>query len=394
MNVRVFTCILTAVAIGLIAQIAGAQFSLVVPPPVPFPQAQTASPRVSPSYTYKQGVGGFAETASEAMLRRRGFSEIRTFNNPSGHGLDRIAFKYDSAGQLLDARLVEAKYNSARLGQTKSGRQMSRQWMLDRLKELRNSGPAGRDAARKLRQVTKMRRVPIAALGEVFQLEPNGRYTLLDNTGETVKGTGRLEKLLGRMTSHGPEAMQDWAQSTTARLPDIKTTTHASFIRDVTSPRLAATRAARQAIATKGTKSVIKTTSHCVAKVLVRAAGPVGLAVGVVIDGYDLYVVFDDFTAGRITQEQMIIQVAGIGGGIVGAGAGAFLGAKTGAVIGLIGGPVAWITVPVAAVLGGALGGVLGYFWGKELGETAAVHVLQSDSPDFLERAEAAILND
>ena len=110
------------------------------------------------------------------------------------------------------------------------------------------------------------------------------------------------------------------------------------------------------------------------------------------MDSQELYGVLNDYASGRISRNEMIVQVAKLSGGIIGAGAGAWAGAKIGAAAGLLGGPLAWVTVPAGAFFGGAVGGVVGYFVGSTVGERVSSYTLEMADKNVIDRAELAVL--
>ncbi len=384
------------VLIILFAATLDAQYVLQPLAPVRHPVTSPVVADVSPAYAWKQGVGGFAETAAEAVLRRQGYREIRTFKSPSGHGVDVMGFRYDAQGNLLDGRIVEAKYDTAKLGDTKSGKQMSRTWLANKMKQLRAAGPEGREASRKLSQVLRNRGVPIEDIGRVFHLNPDGRYTVLDNSGSKVLANGRLDKLLDRMNTHGPKPLKAWAKETNANLVSIGKSSQGSYVSDITSPRRAASTHLGKRLSRASARGLTKAGARAAAKAsvkfLARAAGPLGIAIGVVMDSQELYGVLNDYASGRISRNEMIVQVAKLSGGIIGAGAGAWAGAKIGAAAGLLGGPLAWVTVPAGAFFGGAVGGVVGYFVGSTVGERVSSYTLEMADKNVIDRAELAVL--
>ncbi|UYO96680.1 hypothetical protein OED01_13890 [Microbacterium sp. M28] len=133
--------------------------------------------------------GEFGELHAQAYMEAQGWTRIDDGADGShatnANGVDGIYSRTDADGNTEFA-VIEAKYNTARLGDTLDGRQMSRPWIRARLDAaLGDVSPELRADVR-----TALRRGDLDA--GVVRVMPNGDVTVrqLDNSGYVVRDTG------------------------------------------------------------------------------------------------------------------------------------------------------------------------------------------------------------
>jgi len=326
----------------------------------------------SPSI-WRQGVGAFGESIVDGQLRMRGFTEVVEVKNPVGHGIDRVAVKRSTAGEITDVRFVEVKTHRAagpaRLGRTVYGEQLSPKWLAEKLRQMRQSGNAEtRSLARDIGRFRRQSGRPIISFGEVHDINlRSGMYVVRNQQGALIMQS-ETDRLLRDIQRHQrmPPVYADWATRHLAQWDQIKQTSMSKWLgRDAARTRsvVAASR--------------VKPTRTAQARVpLRRFAGPLSLAIAVAVDLNEWRDLERSYSEGRITHRDRFVDRAGIGGGAAGAFAGGAIGvlpgAKVGASIGALGGPLAWVTVPVGGVIGGIVGGAVGGMTGYLGGRAAA----------------------
>ena len=333
----------------------------------------TASHPVRTAGVWRKGIGEFGETFAAANLKARGYhvTEVKLGSN---NGVDRVAFKRDPSGVLTEVKFVEVKAHYGkgrpRLGMTKSGPQMSRKWLADWLRKLRNSGPSNKALAKEISTFLKAQRIPIERLGEVHDINLRlGKYTVRNPiTLAERSGPMSIERLLKNLASRSRnQEISTWAKRNLSQLEKIRLTRMSCWLTGGKQSR-AFDRVANKQLAVQVEKQSVKTGGRA----LLKAAGPIATAIAISVDAYEIYGHVADFRAGKISKREMWIAVSRSTGGISGAAIGAAGGAELGAAIGALGGPAAPATVPIGAVVGGAAGGIAGYQAGAYAGESAA----------------------
>ena len=353
-------CVLTMfITVGILNMMSVGQDNfnnVLTPHPV-----QTASDSVnSPSGFWRHRSGDWGEDFVQETLKLRGYDVYKT---PGLQGIDRIAVRRAPDGTLLDVKLIEVKTHrgtTPKLSETKgSGKQMSRKWLADRLKEMsKSSDPEVRKLAREVSQFRKTMGVPIERLGELHDVNTRtGKYKIRNPITHAVQSEMKLDRLLKNIKSRAKaKDARKWAKNTLSSLDQIRNTSMTPWI-DRASNRFT------KIIRKGSTKGISKS----LGKAIARAAGPIALVVGIAIDAKELHGYFRAYTSGEINRREFHVGVAGLAGGMAGAGLGAWGGAKAGVALGALGGPFAWITVPVGGIVGGVVGGAIGYFGGSAL---------------------------
>lgn len=322
---------------------------------------------------WRQGLGRFGESLAGGSLRLRGY-EVADMKLPGNQGIDLVAVKRTAAGSVADVRLIEVKthYGTSkpRLGQTRVGTQMSRQWLADRLRALRASGAQGRRLALEISRFRRAEGIPLVRLGEVHDVNlRTGKYTIRNPVSMAERaGPMSIERLLTRVSSHTTQPVsQTWAMRHLSQLDQLRQARMGNW--------LSASSSARAFDRISSTQIVLleeKQALRGARRGLIRAAGRVAIVVAVAMDAYEIYGHVRDYRLGKLSQQELIIALARSGGGIAGAWGGAVGGAWVGMQIGALGGPWAWVTVPVGVVIGSGVGGVVGYLGGSYAGEFTA----------------------
>ena len=323
---------------------------------------------------WRKGLGEFGETFVDGILKARGYQEVKEVKLGSNHGVDRVALKRDGTGALKEVKLVEAKAHygkgKPKLGMTKNGLQMSRDWLADWLKKLRNSGKANRALAKEISDFVKARKIPLTTLGEVHDINlRSGKYTVRNSlTLAERSGPMSIEKLLTNTASRARNReISNWAKRHLAQFDQIRMTRMSSWLAGGKNARGLNSVARKEAAA-----QITKQSAKAGERTLLRAAGPIGTVLAVSIDVHEVYGHVRDYRVGKISNREMTVSVSRSIGGIYGAAQGALVGAEVGAAVGALAGPAAPVTVPIGTFVGGAAGGVVGYQAGAHVGETAA----------------------
>lgn len=322
---------------------------------------------------WRKGIGEFGESFADGTLKLRGY-QVTNIKLPGNHGVDRVAVKYNASGKLTDVRLVEVKAHygkgKPRLGMTKNGQQMSRKWLADWLRKLRTAGNEGKMLAQQISAFRKASRIPLERLGELHDINlRSGTYTIRNPVTLAERGGPMpIQRLLNKVASRSSQhASKAWAKLHLAQLDQLRQTRMGKWLSS-SRPGKAFGRATSSRIALLEGQQALRGAR----RVLVRAAGPVGLAVAGASDADEIYGHVRDYRLGKLSKREFWTALWRSGGGIVGAFAGATGGAWIGMELGAFGGPLAWFTVPVGGFIFGTVGGVVGYFGGSYAGEAAA----------------------
>lgn len=321
---------------------------------------------------WRKGVERFGEALVRGSFRLRGY-EVIDHKLPGNHGIDLVAVKRNSAGITTDIRLIEVKTHygqgTARLGQTKAGQQMSRKWLVERLRALRSTGEQGRALALEISRFHTGQRIPIERLGEVHEVNLRTfTYTIRNPlTMAERAGSMSIERLLNKVAlrSHQPFSAS-WALRHLPHLDQVRQARMGHWLQGSVTTRTMVRVSATPFALLQGKQAL-----RGAGRVFVRAAGPVGTFVAVVLDAHEIYGHVRNYQLGQLSQREFVIAVARSGGGIAGATAGAAGGAWAGAQLGALGGPCAWVTVPAGAVIGGVIGGIAGHLGGSYAAEAA-----------------------
>jgi hypothetical protein len=332
-------------------------------------------------------MGRFGESLARESLRLRGYEVVDT-KLPGNRGIDLMGVKRTPAGTISDMKLAEVKahYGSSkpRLGQTRVGRQMSRQWLADRLRALRASGAQGRRLALDISRFRRAKGIPLERLGEIHDFNfRTGKYTIRDPVSMAERaGPMSIKRLLKDISTHSTQpASKSWAMRHLSRFDQIRQARMGSWLAASSS-----TRALNRVSSTRVALLLEKEALRGTRRALARAAGPVGLALAVAMDANEIYGHVRDYRLGKLSRREFIIALARSGGGIGGAWAGAAGGGWAGAQIGALGGPWAWVTVPGGAAIGMMVGGYVGYLGGSYVGEFTAQAWYGSLDRDVRER--------
>lgn len=330
---------------------------------------------------WRSGAGKWGESFVEETLRLRGFNEVYELKAGGNQGIDRIAVKRGLNGQILDVKFVEVKVSRGkdpRLSSTKkSGRQMSRKWLSDRLRSLRQSGdPALRELAHEISKFRKSSGKSIVSLGEVVHINTaSGAYIVFEADGRTVKATESIERLLRDVQKHAQSVRaKNWSVRALADWDQIYRKNMSSWLAESVwdGPGLGLIKSAGRGASVSFGPKLLTPGVMATKKVLLRAAGPVGILAAVALDANDLYQVEKAYRNGNLSYRERNIRLTETAGGIAGMSAGAWVGFATGAWIGAAGGPLAWLTVPAGSIAGMAIGGIGGYLGGSGVAGYAA----------------------
>ncbi len=89
--------------------------------------------------------GDISEKTMDEYFKRTGWEKIE--GEVGCNGIDGLYVKRDKDGNITDVLVVESKYNTSRLGNTKNGEQMSKEWIEAKISELRKKDPENSDCA-------------------------------------------------------------------------------------------------------------------------------------------------------------------------------------------------------------------------------------------------------
>jgi len=338
--------------------------AVALPVRIPVDHPVLASIPIRTPAAWRKGVEQFGESFASESLRRQGF-KLENVKLPGNRGIDLLATRRNSAGRLLNLRFVEVKahYGSGlpRLGQTKVGTQMSRRWLADRLRELHSRGGEGRKLALEIARFRRARGIPLARLGEVYDINLGlGKFTVRNPITMAEKaGPISIQRLLDQMASGSRRpAFRSWAQRQCSQLAQLQTARMETWLNGSPSSRALAWIGLSKALPAGGQ------TMRAGQSGIIRVAGPFAIAAAVAWDAKAMYDDIRDYRLGKISRRELTIAMARKGGGL----AGFWAGAEIGAWVGSFGGPLAWLTMPAGALIGGTVG----YWVGSSAGEGAA----------------------
>ena len=345
---------------------------LVTGPFVDHPAGHPLDGRTSSVWRLK--VGTWGENLAEETLRLRGFNEILEVKNGSNNGIDRIAIKRGSTGEILDVRFVEVKSSRAakpKLAYTRyGGTQMSRKWLASNISMMRNSGdPALKKLAREFSVFRKASGRTIESFGELIHVNTRtGMLTGYSADGRSIRYSESLGRLLKnlQLKARNPH-VHIWATRTLSQWDSIRSTSMSTWLGKNVSQQSTKSilASSAQGFAVKRIAVLRQSRVALVTKVMLRSAGRIAFVVALAMDAKELFDTEYSYRTGAISARQRNMQLASKAGGIGGAAAGAWAGGVTGAWLGGFGGPVAWLTVPAGGIVGAAIGGVSGYIGGS-----------------------------
>ncbi len=335
-------------------------------------QPVAAPDAVRSAHAWRSMVGGMGESFVTESLKLRGYEvlEIKTGGN---QGIDRIAFRRGRDGRLLDVKFIEVKTSydgRARMGRTRAGPQMSRQWLAEKLRTMRRSpDPQVRWLALETGRLRRRLGVAISHFGEIHTLNVRrGTYVIRGAlTGNTLAEMSIPRTLRQLAQKARSRTARVWAARHLRHWSSVRGTSMRSWIRSAPGAAAGAGAASRVALR----------------RAAARGIPLVGAAVAVGWDGIEIYGDVAAYRQGRLARRDLHRRLATRGGGWAGA---VSLGA-VGAYVGSFGGPAAWITVPVTAT-GFA---IVGYFSGSELAGVGVDHWYASIDEQTLKDAEAQL---
>lgn len=325
--------------------------------------------------------GAWGENFAEQTLRLRGFQEIHEFKSGSNGGIDRVAVKRGADGSLKDVKFLEVKTSrggTPTLGQTRyGGMQMSKKWLAKNLLNMRRNGnPSMRTLALDISRFRKASGRSIESLGEVMHVNPRtGMVTGYMADGKTVKYSESVERLLKSIQKRASsKTVRRWATGSLSAWDQIRSSRMSSWLGKTVAQQSKTSILATSGSLQNGLRRGLLNQSRRVAmtRVLVRAAGPIAVVVGLAIDAKELADVELAYQRGQISLRDRNIAHAIKAGGMSGAFAGALGFGATGAWLGAFGGPFAPITIPVGTLVLGTVGGVGGYMAGSAVAGYAA----------------------
>lgn len=333
------------------------------------------------AHRWRSSVGSCGENFAEQTLRNRGFDEIHEIKAGGNQGIDRVAIKRGPDGAIKDVKFVEVKTTRSskpRLNRTKSsGTQMSRKYVADNLRKMRNSGdPALKNLALKISRFRKSSGVPVQKMCEVLHISPkSGLATTFSGDLRTVQSVLSIETELKQIQSRaGSMKVRHWAVRSLAAWDQIRSQSMTTYLKKDVAQR---SRNAILANAAKNTATVEsaalrKSRSALTKKILMRAAGPIATVVSLAVDAKEFFDTESAYRNGGISERQRNVSHLTKLTGMAGAFAMAPVGAATGAWVGAFGGPFAWITVPTGVIVGGTLFGIGGYVGGSVIADYGA----------------------
>ena len=341
----------------------------------------TVPTNVRSASLWRSGTGAWGEHFAEQTLRLRGFQEIHEFKFGSNGGIDRVAVKRAANGKIVDALFLEVKVslgNGPKLGQTRyGGQQLSEPWLRRNLLNWKRSGdPLHRQLAEEIFDFQKSSGRTLESFAEVVHVNPEtNKVTGYMADGKTEKYSESVERLLKNIQKRASsKSDRRWATRHLAAWDQIRSSRMSSWLGKTTSQQSKTSILATSGSLQNGVRRGLLNQSRRVAmtKILVRAAGPIAVVVGLAIDAKELADVELAYQRGQISLRQRNISHASTVGGLSGAFAGGWAGGATGAWVGAFGGPFAEITVPAGAIIGATIGGVGGYIAGSAVAGYAA----------------------
>ena len=312
-------------------------------------------------HQWRRSVGDFGETMAAENFRLRGFQDVVEVKAGGGQGIDLVAIRRGPGGEIAEVRIVEVKTHysarSARMSQTRHGRQMSRDWLARKFREMHRSPDSStRELAREISRFRREQGIPVERLGEIHEVNLRNRTYTVRGTDGSIRSDRSLGPYLREIEQRtSSPGTRNWARTHRERLPAI---TEARM-----PQRTSMEGRATAAVENPGrTGNAAISTEKARPKILLRAAGPLGAFAAAAADAHELYGHWSDYEQGRMTRDEFRRRIARSGGGIAGAGAAATGGAYTGAKMGAPFGPKG---VVIGAVIGGGVAGVAGYFGGS-----------------------------
>lgn len=379
MRVVIYALAVVHLAVGAERTATAGTYGLLSSPLVDHPISLPTEHRSA--FMWRSRTGAWGEGLAEQILRLRGFHEVHEFKSGSNGGIDRVAVKRGVNGSLEDVKFLEVKTSrgsSPKLGQTRyGGRQMSRKWLGKNLVYMRRNGNESmRRLALDISRFRKATGRSIESLGEVMHVNTrSGVVTGYLTDGRSVKYSDSVEHVLKNVQKRArSSSARRWATRSLANWDQISSGRLSSWLGTSVGQQSRKSLLATSGSVQSGLRRGLVTQSRRVAvtKILVRAAGPVAVAIGLAIDAKELTDVEMSYRRGLISLRQRNVSHASTIGGLSGAFAGAWAGGATGAWLGAYGGPFAEITVPAGAFVGAVIGGVGGYVGGSAVAGYAA----------------------
>jgi hypothetical protein len=330
------------------------------------------------AHRWRSSVGSWGENFAEQTLRSRGFDEIHEIKAGGNQGIDRVAIKRGPDGAIKNVKFVEVKTTRSskpRLNRTKSsGTQMSRKYVADNLKKMRNSGdPALKKLAVEIGRFRRSSGVQVPKLGEVIHISTkSGLATTFSGDLKTVQSVVSVERQLKQIRRRAGSAdVRRWTVRSLAAWDQIRSQSMTTYLgKDVAQRSKNAILAnAAKSTATVEAAALRQSRSALTKKILVRAAGPIATVVSLAVDAKEFFDTEYAYRNGAISERQRNVSHLTKLAGTAGALAMAPVGAATGAWLGAFGGPFAWVTVPAGGLVGGTLFGIVGYFGGSTIAE-------------------------
>ncbi|HEX8069461.1 MAG TPA: hypothetical protein VF546_05895 [Pyrinomonadaceae bacterium] len=118
------------------------------------------------SQAYKQEVARLAEKATRSKLYNEGYDSVRRMQHNKVHGIDLAAVKYDPAGRVKKACVVEVKGSADRkLSPARFKEQVTQQYVEKNLRRAEAAGVRGADT---LHQMAKQKALGI--MGSTYRV--------------------------------------------------------------------------------------------------------------------------------------------------------------------------------------------------------------------------------
>ena len=218
-----------------------------------------------------------------------------------------------------------------------------------------------------------------------------GSVTGYMTDGRTVKYSESVDRLLNDIQKKSSSrAARKWATRSLAAWDQIQTSRMSTWLGRTVAQQSRASLVANSGSLQGEFRRELLNQSRRVAltRILVRAAGPIAVAVSLAIDAKEFADVELAYRRGLISFRQRNISHSRTVGGLSGAFAGAWAGGVTGAWLGAFGGPFAEITVPIGMFVGATIGGTGGYIAGSAVAGYAATEWYKTMDSDVRDRFE------
>lgn len=343
-----------------------------------------------------------------------GYKNLSKYTKYRGNnGLDGLFVKFGKDGEVLDVQVLEVKSGNSQLGMTKSGKQMSNDW----IKSALDKSIAKLDPVKDAKEIASLKRVRDTVAKNSVKVHKSVIRANIKN-GELVisvktTGKGGVAKTikhkvpLSGKTTHGKQVVQDrFFKDLKKELMDTGMSSKDAdkAIRDIKKNNKIATKGKWKSknrlerVIEKSTRSMKKKITLALGTIakknpmLVKVAHGVlkvipyvPIIMEVVQDAKELYDVYALYGDAQIDKRTLITRTAGVAGGLVVGGlaawGGTLVGAKIGALIGSIipGGGTA-----VGAFIGGVVGtvaGIIGYNLGFFAAHSAAMIITEKYFP-------------